>query len=791
MSNAPTAQQYVFGEYRLSTHCRALSRNGKPVPLSTKPYQLLLALVSEAGQVLHKEDLIASAWPGQVVTDVALARQLTRVRKIIGDQDRVPPWIETVRGIGYRFTAPVGVEASPERGASRSRPRASWSRVAVAVVSAAACLALLAFAWRPWSPGDAPPIASAEASSPVSVAVLSTSVQGDWLNQGGTEYLAELLSRHERLAGIDPDPASLDRRSTELAAIELTTRGELHYACLVRFGEHETGYESEITLRNRHGIVATETFTAPHLGELFSQLDQWVLRQVTEHERMVGYDSEKLETLDPYAVQSYLQALHELDTSGDHVKAGEFLQAAISKEPGFLVAWVRLARNRMNAGDLDGAVSLGRSLLERVDLQRQAALEADVELTLGLAATRLGDDAGAQAHFARAAELLESSPDPFEKLAGYQSLEFQARTAGDFEAAERLGRMRLQLAEAHYALPNYVGQVHLDLANTLHRARKLDESLQEVEAGMRLFESVQNDDGMMKAYSLLLNHTYTVNDMERGVQYARLAQPYLDRSSVIYEKAFFLQNAGLSFNIMGDFDAADDQVARLRQLSVDGNNPIYTVLSEFLKMHQHYVRGEFEQAESYIQLALGELHRQNPEHSQIPNTEALAIMVSSRYEPPAVTQEKIRAFDERFPDSRGAVGNDLRRAEGHVALRAGDVGGGIELLQDVRADFLAQGRKHLAAFTGYEILEILLDHPELAYRDLLQTLEAEAGYSYHFYRLKAQFQAREGDLLGAITTLEENKLRANQLWRADDQLLLETYKADVHDSGAVAQKSPS
>ena len=82
----------------------------------------------------------------------------------------------------------------------------------------------------------------------------------------------------------------------------------------------------------------------------------------------------------------------------------------------------------------------------------------------------------------------------------------------------------------------------------------------------------------------------------------------------------------------------------------------------------------------------------------------------------------------------------------------------------------------LANYIAYEALEVLLHYPELEYQSILQRVEANTTYDYLFFKLKAQFLAREKNYLQAAILMRENKQKANQLWQADDQLLLEDYQ---------------
>lgn len=73
--------------------------------LEPKGTALLTVLAESAGQLVDKESLINKLWPGQVVTDDALTRVVSRLRKLLEDDPKAPEIIETIPKRGYRLIA--------------------------------------------------------------------------------------------------------------------------------------------------------------------------------------------------------------------------------------------------------------------------------------------------------------------------------------------------------------------------------------------------------------------------------------------------------------------------------------------------------------------------------------------------------------------------------------------------------------------------------------------------------------------------------------------------------------
>jgi DNA-binding winged helix-turn-helix (wHTH) protein len=77
------------------------------VPLASRTFDLLLALVKSNGHLLTKEELYQSVWADRIVEESNLSVQISAIRKALGESDRGPHYIDTVKGHGYRFVADV------------------------------------------------------------------------------------------------------------------------------------------------------------------------------------------------------------------------------------------------------------------------------------------------------------------------------------------------------------------------------------------------------------------------------------------------------------------------------------------------------------------------------------------------------------------------------------------------------------------------------------------------------------------------------------------------------------
>ena len=102
-----TKPLYEFAGFRLDPGQRLLLRQGEPVSLSPKAFELLVVLVESRGRLLSKDDLMQRLWPDSFVEEANLTVNISALRKALGDTTDGQELIETVPKHGYRFIASV------------------------------------------------------------------------------------------------------------------------------------------------------------------------------------------------------------------------------------------------------------------------------------------------------------------------------------------------------------------------------------------------------------------------------------------------------------------------------------------------------------------------------------------------------------------------------------------------------------------------------------------------------------------------------------------------------------
>jgi DNA-binding winged helix-turn-helix (wHTH) protein len=96
-----------FGQFTLDPDVREVRRQGKPLHLTPKAFDLLTVLVSESPRVVTKAELHERLWAGTFVSDATLVGVVKELRRVLVDRDPAAPIIRTAHGVGYAMALPV------------------------------------------------------------------------------------------------------------------------------------------------------------------------------------------------------------------------------------------------------------------------------------------------------------------------------------------------------------------------------------------------------------------------------------------------------------------------------------------------------------------------------------------------------------------------------------------------------------------------------------------------------------------------------------------------------------
>jgi TolB-like protein len=113
VQHAPSSMDiFLFGEFRLDRRSGVLFRKDQrgvfvPLTMGSRALEILGVLVHRHGELISRAEIMAAVWPRMAVEDSNLNVQITALRRVLDQERGAPSRIQTIRGRGYRFTAPV------------------------------------------------------------------------------------------------------------------------------------------------------------------------------------------------------------------------------------------------------------------------------------------------------------------------------------------------------------------------------------------------------------------------------------------------------------------------------------------------------------------------------------------------------------------------------------------------------------------------------------------------------------------------------------------------------------
>ena len=100
----PTAEHFQFGDVRVDLRRVELTRGGAPLDLSAKEFQLLRYFIENRGATLSRETLLQDVWGYTSSSSTrTIDVHVAWLRQKLEPNPRVPQFIVTVHGLGYKF----------------------------------------------------------------------------------------------------------------------------------------------------------------------------------------------------------------------------------------------------------------------------------------------------------------------------------------------------------------------------------------------------------------------------------------------------------------------------------------------------------------------------------------------------------------------------------------------------------------------------------------------------------------------------------------------------------------
>jgi DNA-binding response OmpR family regulator len=99
----PESPPLRFGELVIDEARHEVTLDGEALALTPREFALLLALAAHPGRVFTREQLLDRVWGDEYYDDHVVDVHVGNLRKKLAEDPAAPRFIDTVRGIGYRF----------------------------------------------------------------------------------------------------------------------------------------------------------------------------------------------------------------------------------------------------------------------------------------------------------------------------------------------------------------------------------------------------------------------------------------------------------------------------------------------------------------------------------------------------------------------------------------------------------------------------------------------------------------------------------------------------------------
>jgi len=351
-------QFYEFGPFRLDPVERLLYRDGEVVTLTAKIFDILLVFVRNSGRTLDKEEVMREVWPDQLVEEGNLTRNVSTLRKALGESRDDHRYIVTIPGRGYRFVADVretqaeDAEPSGVKGDISDVRRPARRKTILSLTACVALAALTAAGFYARRPARSNATENEMAVSSVAVLPFKRlGAEGDdeYLGLGMADSLITKLSNFRKIvvrptsavrryAARDQDPAAAGRELKVDSVLEGSIqRLDDRVRVTVRLARTSDGQE----LWSFHcDEQCSDVFTLQDI--ISTRVAEALASKLSGEERKL---LAKRYTASPEAYQHYLKGRYFWGRRTDEgLKKGiDYLRQAIDQDPNYALAFAGLA----------------------------------------------------------------------------------------------------------------------------------------------------------------------------------------------------------------------------------------------------------------------------------------------------------------------------------------------------------------------------------------------------------------------------------------------------------------
>jgi TolB-like protein/tetratricopeptide (TPR) repeat protein len=442
----PLKRLYEFGPFRLDPLKRLLWREGEVVSLKPKAFETLLVLLENRGRVMDKDELLRLLWPDTIVEENSLNKQVSALRRLLGESAAEHRYIVTVHGRGYSFVADVR-ELGDESNGAHEQSRA------------------------PIAHGDEK---AREPRSQPSIAVLPFKGLGADSENAylGVGIADALITRLSNIRHLIVRPTSTIVRYTDWEQDPVTIGQQLRVASVLEGSIRKSGDIIRITSQlvsvaegrslwaGRFDEKLTDIFTLE--DRVSQQIAQVLTPKLTgdEYQRLTRHYTE-----DTGAYHAYLKGRFYTNkgTVESLKKSIRYFEQAIELDPGFALAYVGLADGYEMLGTFDALLPKECYPKAQEAATRALAIDASLpEAHVALAHVNLvyhWDWQSAEAGYLRALDIAPHLAVTHQNYAFYLMTQGREEAIARIERAQSLDPVSLAIkgeaARIYYYLRHY------------------------------------------------------------------------------------------------------------------------------------------------------------------------------------------------------------------------------------------------------------------------------------------------------------------------------------------------
>jgi len=403
-------RNFAFDDVAINVDASLLLKSGKKVSLGPRPFDVLLYLIENRGQVVTKQELFEQVWGTDFVTDAALTQVIKEIRLALGDDAYSPRYVRTVHRKGYQFIAPISDSTHVAK-------RRHIFQFALAIAIAGLLILAVSF----WIN---PSLIDLRKSEPVparSLAVLpfanrSANPDDAFFVDGIHD---DILSHISKIASIKTISRTsvMQYRNSHKTIPEIAS--ELGVSTVLEGSVQRVGDQIRINVqlidaRNDEHLwteIYDRQLSAENIFAIQSEISKAISEALQtvltpeEQQRIQAIPTESLEAYEAYLFGKQTMTRRDRDSLDEAVG---YLSRAVEIDPQFALAWAALGDTYLI--QRGGRRVSDDELLHKAQSAIDKALELDSELgeanaSLGMLRHHLDDDNGAEIAYRKAIKL--------------------------------------------------------------------------------------------------------------------------------------------------------------------------------------------------------------------------------------------------------------------------------------------------------------------------------------------------------------------------------------------------